>query len=311
MLELYNTEGTATRITHEIVDHVWVKLSSPTMDEVDEVAGTLGIDPDDLMAAADPEEKTRVEMQDDYTLILVDVPATEGEERARNTIPLGIILTQNNVVTVCSEDTPFLSDFHAGHVRGFATKNHVRFVCQILLRNALLYQQVLADIDRKRIAFERNIDNITHEHDLVSLHSLESSLVYLSTSLRGNANVLTRLQRLLRFRSHERGMDILDDAVVENQQAIEMAQIYREVIDGTRDLLSSVMDLRLNDTMQRLTYITIIMEIPAIVGGFWGMNVDLEYMPLALEPYGFGIIVAGTALVCAVALLWMRRKRML
>jgi magnesium transporter len=105
--------------------------------------------------------------------------------------------------------------------------------------------------------------------------------------------------------------ELLEDAYVENQQAIEMAQIYRDVIDGTRDLISSVMDLRLNDVMQRLTSITIIMTIPTIVSGFFGMNVDLDYMPWALTAPGFGIICVLTALVCVLLFYWFRRSRLL
>ena len=118
-------------------------------------------------------------------------------------------------------------------------------------------------------------------------------------------------QRSTRLRRHE-GMDeLLEDAYVENQQAIEMAQIYRDVIDGTRDLLSSVMDLRLNDVMQRLTWVTIIMTIPTIVSGFYGMNVNGDFMPLANTAHGFGIICILTILFCGILMLWLRKRRRL
>lgn len=313
MIELYLTRGGVTSMVDEPVPGTWVKIVAPTLDEVNDIAAKLELDRDDLMAAADPEEKTRVEFDGDNIMILVDVPSANRVhgERARNTVPLAIFLLEEYVVTVCSEDPQFLAEFHQGKVRHFATFRRSRFAVTILLRNALLMQQVLADIDRRRIEFETQIDDIRSESDLVSLHGLETSLVYLSTSLRGNGNVLSRLQRSSRLRRHVGMEELLEDAYVENQQAIEMAQIYRDVIDGTRDLLSSVMDLRLNDVMQRLTWVTIIMTIPTIVSGFYGMNVDGDYMPLAQVAHGFGIICLATVLVCLALGLWLRRRRML
>lgn len=313
MIEYYLTTDGVTSQVKELEPGTWVKLVNPTLDEVNEISTTLGIDRDDLMAASDPEEKTRVEFDGENLMVLVDTPSAKHMygERARNTVPLGIFLLHDYVVTVCSEDPQFLSAFHEGRVRGFSTWSRSRFVVTILLRNALLIQRVLADIDRRRIEFETGIDDVRSEADLVALHGLETSLVYLSTSLRGNGNVLARLQRSTRLRRHE-GMDeLLEDAYVENQQAIEMAQIYRDVIDGTRDLLSSVMDLRLNDVMQRLTWVTIIMTIPTIVSGFYGMNVNGDFMPLANTAHGFGIICILTILFCGILMLWLRKRRRL
>ncbi len=314
MIELYLTQKDgSTSLVEDLVPGTWVKVVAPTLDEVDRLSARLGLDRDDLMAATDPEEKTRVEFDGDDLMILVDIPSANRMhgERARNTVPLAIFLLQDYVVTVCSEDPQFLAAFHQGSVRNFATYRRSRFAVNVLLRNALLMQQVLSDIDRRRIEFEKDIDEIRSESDLIALHGLETSLVYLATSLRGNGNVLARLQRSERLRRHVGLDELLEDAHVENQQAIEMAQIYRDVIDGTRDLLSSVMDMRLNNVMQRLTWVTIIMTIPTIVSGFYGMNVAGEFMPLSQTAHGFGIICLLTTLVCALVLLWLRRRKML
>ena len=312
MIEYYLTTDGVTSQVKELEPGTWVKLVNPTLDEVNEISTTLGIDRDDLMAASDPEEKTRVEFDGENLMVLVDTPSAKHMygERARNTVPLGIFLLHDYVVTVCSEDPQFLSAFHEGRVRGFSTWSRSRFVVTILLRNALLIQRVLADIDRRRIEFETGIDDVRSEADLVALHGLETSLVYLSTSLRGNGNVLARLQRSTRLRRHE-GMDeLLEDAYVENQQAIEMAQIYREIMDGTRELVSNLMDSRLNSVMERLTSVTIILSSPTAVSGAYGMNVDGRWMPFSATPHGFGIINLITLLLC-LALAWVLRRRRL
>lgn len=311
MIELYCTDGPETRVVQKITDWTWIKLTAPTPEEIERVANAMpGLDRDDLMAANDPEEKTRLVHEDNYSLILVDVPTHEirHDMDTYNTIPLGIILMPRNVITVCAEDTQVLTPFHAGRVRGFSTRMRISFIYQILLRTSLLYQQALTVVDRKRIEFEGHIESMTDERDLVSLHELESTLVYFATSLRGNGGVLSRLAHSERVKPGPEDEELLEDAIIENQQAVEMAQIYRDIIDGTRDLMSSVMDSRLNNVMQRLTSITLILSIPTIISGLYGMNVDLDWMPLALAPHGFGIICAATSVICVVLAIWLARK---
>ena len=311
MIQLYRSFGREMREVDQLVPGTWVELTSPTAEEARQVAETLSIDQDDVLAAIDPEEKARVQTEDDYTLIVVDIPAREERhhEQAYNTIPLGIILTDDEVLTVCSEETSVLSSFHNARIRDLSTENRLAFVYRIMLRIALRYQQVLANIDRARREFEEHVEDIEDKRDLVRLHELESTLVYFSTSLRGNANVLNRLTRYGHLHQPE-DRDILDDAIVENQQAIEMAQIYREVIDGTRELVSTLMDSRLNAVMERLTSITLVLSIPTIVSGAYGMNVDGNWMPFSTTPNGFHLINLMTVLIC-VGLAWVLHKRRL
>lgn len=311
MLELYLTDGPETRYVQEIQDWAWIKLTAPTSEEIDRVAAALpGLDRDDLMAANDPEEKTRLEHEDTYSLILIDVPTREVRHgiETYNTIPLGIILMPRNVITVCAEDAAVLTPFHAGRVKGFSTRMRTSFIFQILLRTSLLYQRALTVVDRKRIEFEGRIETMTDERDLMRLHELESTLVYFATSLRGNGGVMARLAHSERIKPSPEDVELLEDAIVENQQAVEMAQIYHDIIDGTRDLMSSVMDSRLNNVMQRLTSITLILSIPTIISGLYGMNVDLNWMPLALTPHGFGIICAMTSVICVILAIWLVRR---
>lgn len=311
MIELYKSYWREMRLMDEVVPGTWVELTNPTADEVAQVAEMLGIDQDDILAAVDPEERSRVQTEDEYTLIVVDVPAREERhhELAYNTIPLGIILTGDNVVTVCSEEISVLRTLHTARLRDISTDS-MAFVYHIMLRIALRYQQVLADIDRTRMDFEEHIEEVEDENDLIRLHELESTLVYLSASLRGNASVLNRLTRYDHLKSLE-GRDILDDAIIENQQAIEMAQIYREVIDGTRDLVSNIMESRLNSVMERLTSITIVLSIPTVISGAYGMNVAGEWMPFSNVAHGFSIINLITLGACIILAIILRKRRVL
>ena len=187
----------------------------------------------------------------------------------------------------------------------------MRFIYQFLLRSANLYQLYLRGIDKKRIQIEERIGDNTKDVDLIELHELESTLVYFATSLRANSIVLERLRRYKRIEQYPEDMELLEDVMVEYQQAIEMTTIYRDIIDGTRQLLSSVIDNRLNSAMKYLTSITLVMAIPTIISGIYGMNVDSAGMPLSDSPYGFGIICGIIFIICLVTFWILRRKRMM
>ena len=155
------------------------------------------------------------------------------------------------------------------------------------------------------------IRDSTEEMELIDLHELESNLVYFDTSLRANKVVLERLMRYSRIKKYPEDQDLLEDVVVENQQAIEMTRIYRDIIQGTRELLSSVMDNRLNNAMKYLASITIVMAIPTIISGIYGMNVAEEWMPLAETPYGFGIICLLILIGCLAVIRILKKRKML
>lgn len=312
MVNFFRTDD---RIIHEeekMSPGVWVNLVNPTITEGEEIAEELDIDVQDLLAALDEEESSRVELEDGYTLILVDIPATEirHEKEAYNTIPLGIILTKDMILTVCAEETPVLQNFINGRVKEFSTKKKLRFVYQILFRVATLYQSHLRIIDKKRTEIEERIDDDTEDIDLIDLHALESTLVYFATSLRANASVLDRLTRYKRLEQYPDDKDLLDDVIVENRQAIEMAMIYRDIINGTRELMSSVIDNRLNNVMKTLTSITLVMGVPTMISGLYGMNVDSKWVPLANTAHGFGVICLITLLICLLIMLFLRKKRL-
>ncbi|MFG6329855.1 MAG: magnesium transporter CorA family protein [Lachnospiraceae bacterium] len=311
MVKYYKTDDRKIHEESGPADGVWIDMYNPTIAEGEEIAKKLGIDISDLLAPLDDEESSRIELEDGYTLILVDIPALEirHDKEAYTTIPLGIILANDMIITVCSEETPILQAFVNGRVKEFSTKKKLRFVYQILFRIASYYQVNLRIIDKKRTEIEERIDDNTKDVDLIDLHALESTLVYFATSLRANAVVLDRLTRYKRLEQYPDDKELLGDVIVENQQAIEMTTIYRDIINGTRDLMSSVIDNRLNNVMKTLTSITLVMGIPTLVSGIYGMNVSS--IPLATTQYGFGLICLLIVIICIVLLAILRHKRFL
>lgn len=313
MVKYFRTDNQIIHEEDRLEDGVWVQMIQPTNRESEAVAEALNVDIDDVKAALDLEERSRIELEDGYTLILVDIPTTElrHEKQSYTTIPLGIILTQDVIVTVCTEDTPVLKNFVMNRVKEFSTKKRLRFVYQILYRTAATYQANLRIIDKRRTEIEERIGEDTEDSDLVDLHELESTLVYFATSLRANGVVLDRLTRYKRLEQYPEDKELLDDVIIENQQAIEMTSIYRDIINGTRELMSSVIDNRLNNVMKILTTITIVMAIPNIISGVYGMNVAKQWMPFSETPYGFLIICGVIGLSCLAVLLLLHKKKML
>lgn len=313
MINIYRTDN---RIISEL-DHVepgsWIMLTAPTMEESSQIAENCNIDVADIRAALDDEESSRVSLEDDYTLILVDIPVQEirNERVTYTTLPLGIIIKDDIIITVCSEETIVLRTFTQQRVRDFSTKKQVRFLYQILMNTSMVYQSLLRSIDRKRYEIEDRIQKETEDLDLIELHDLESNLVYFATSLRANGLVLDRLSRYGRIKKYEEDQELLEDLVIENRQAIEMTAIYREVIIGTRELLTAVINNRLNNAMKYLAAITIVMAIPTITSGLWGMNVAADWMPFSSAPFGFAIICLITLVICIIAMIILHKRKML
>lgn len=313
MLNIYKTDNRVVSELDDFEDGIWVKLTAPTKEEGRRVSEAFDIDFDDILAALDEEESSRISLEDGYTLLLVDIPTPEirHDKKAYTTVPLGILLTKDVIITVCNEDTPILSYFTGRRLRDFSTKKKMRFVYQILMRTAMLYQSYLKVIDQKRTEIEERVGSETEDTDLIDLHELESTLVYFDTSLRANGIVLDRLQRYKRLAQYPEDMELLEDVIIENRQAIEMAGIYRNIIDGTRELLSSVIDNRLNNVMKILTSITIVMAVPTVISGLYGMNVSGKWMPLSSTPHGFGLICLITLLICLLVVWILKRLKML
>ncbi len=310
MIRIFKSiEGVLHRVD-DITENVWVCLTKPTTEEIQEVAQKCQIDADDLKASLDEEEASRIEITDSYTLILVDVPSKEirNGNNAYTTLPLAIIMTENIIITVCLEDTIVLKPFINDRVKGFRTSKKTRFIYQILYSNTSVYLNYLRRIDRQREEIEGRLDNGMKNEDLIELHELESNLVYFATSLRVNGVVLDKLTRYEKIKQYAEDQELLNDVIIENKQAIEMANIYRDILNGTRELIASLIDNNVNTVMKFLASITLIMAIPTMISGFYGMNVNSLGMPFANNVNGFAIVLLITIVICLISA-WILKKK--
>ncbi|MGN0165866.1 MAG: magnesium transporter CorA family protein [Lachnospiraceae bacterium] len=312
MIKYYKTESGKIQEKEAYEQGSWIMAVAPTYEESVFLANSFDVDVVDIRAAMDDEESSRVDVSNDYTLIVVDIPAVETRHEQDNytTIPLGMIITENVIITVCAEDTPVLQYFLKNNVKEFSTKKQMRFVYQILHKTCMVYQNNLRVIDKKRTEIEERIQETTEDSDLIALHELESTLVYFATSLRANGAIIERLTRYGKIRQYQEDKELLEDVIVENKQAIEMTGIYRDILNGTRELLSAIIDNRLNTVMKYLAGITIVMSVPNIISGLYGMNVAQKWMPFAQTNYGFGIISGIIVVLCIIVLIVLRKRKM-
>ena len=298
MIEIFMTKEDVLSRVEKYEEGSWIALTDPTATELLEVAERFEIDVDHLRAALDEEERSRIEIEDTYTLIVVDIPSVEEADGRDKyiTIPMAIIITDLNIITVCLEDTSVLKSFKDGRVKEFYTFKKTRFILQMLYRNATVFLQYLRVIDRKSEEIESTLHKSpknTQNKELISMLELEKSLVYFSTSLRSNEVVLEKLLRTKNIKQYPEDTELLEDVIVENKQAIEMAGIYTGILSSMTDSVASIISNNLNRVMKFTATVTIVMSIPTIIASFYGMNVGGIY-PGMDNPYAFLIVILSS-----------------
>ena len=226
MVKIFKTAESGVLQIENFEPGCWVAMTNPTAEELHEVATRYDIDATDMRAPLDEEERSRIDVEDNYTLILVDIPTIEerNEKDWYGTIPLSIVLCNDTIITVCLEDTPVLTAFMDGRVRNFYTHMKTRFIFQILYRNATLYLNYLRIIDRRSDSIEQKLHEATRNKELIELLELEKSLVFFTTSLKANEIVLEKLLKFSAIKKYPEDEDLIEDVIVENKQAIEMAK---------------------------------------------------------------------------------------
>ena len=287
----------------------WVHLQNPTREEIDGLNARFALDPTYLQAALDEEESARIERDGDQTLIIVDIPYVEAEGNgfSYTTIPMGIIMVDDVIITVSTRESTIITDFTEERIRGFWTFKRTRFILQLLHRNASRFLTYLKQIDKASGFVQKRLEADMRNQELLQMMKLEKSLVYFSTSLKGNEMVMERMLRMDMLRKYPDDSDLLEDVIIENKQAMEMCAIYRDIMSGNMDAYASIISNSLNIVMKILTSVTVIMAIPTLVASLWGMNVGV---PFQQNPFGFWLVMGIALIVSAAAFVILWKKKM-
>ena len=312
MLKIYNTDIETGNIEEikEFQKGSWISLVNPSEAEIKKVCESLEIEEDLIRDPLDFEEKARIEVEeeDNTILFVVDVPIIERHEENEiySTMPLGMIVVRDDFfITVSLRKNRIIEDFEKRKIKNFQTFKKSRFIFQILYLNSSYYLNHLKQINKETEIAEYILKNSMRNKELLKLLNLEKSLVYFTTSLKSNELVMEKTMRGKIIKLYEDDEDILEDAITENKQAIEMAKIYTDILNGTMDAYASIISNNLNGVMKTLTAITIVLAVPTMISSFWGMNVKL---PFENNPFGFLIMII-LAIVTTLLVTWWLKKR--
>lgn len=293
MIKIFKTiDGELTEV-NEATKDCWVVAVKPDKDEMKEILELSRMDEIDLQATIDIDERPHIQNEDDYTMIFVDIPSLEerNEKDWFRTVPLTIVLAKSMIFTICTESNVVLDRFMSGKIKNFNTAHKTRFILQILYQNSTAYLTYLRVIDRMTDHAEDRLKGSVKNKELIELMELEKSLVYFTTALKANELVLERLLRDSSIKRYPEDEELLEDVIIENKQAIEMANIYSGILSGTMDAYASIISNNQNIVMKTLTVFTIILSIPNIIFSAYGMNLERGGMPFALQNSGFLIVV--------------------
>ena len=315
MVKMYNTDIVTNEFKEvkEYIKGTWINMVNPNEKEIQTVCENVKINDQFIRDALDFEEKARIDQEEDdqTTLFVVDVPIIEKSEGVEiySTMPVGMIVVRDDFfITVSLRKNKIIEDFEKRKIKNFQTYKKTRFIFQILYLNASYYLTYLKQINKETEFAEYVLKNSMRNKELLKMLSLEKSLVYFATSLKSNEVVMEKTLRGKIIKLYEEDEDILEDAITENKQAIEMAQIYNNILNGTMDAYASIISNNLNGVMKTLTSITIILAVPTMISSFWGMNVHL---PLQDSPYGFIVMILIAILTTVIVTVWLNKKDML
>lgn len=313
MIRIYNTDLETDKLeeVQEIKKGVWINLVNPSESEIKRVCNELNIEEDFIRYPLDYDEQARIDIEDNMTLFVIDVPIVEDtkDDRTYTTMPLGVIIVGDDYfITVSLRRNKVIDAFEKNRIRSFYTYKKTRFLLQILYLNSACYLDNLKKINKEQEATVLLLQESMKNRDLIQLSNLQNSLIYITTSLKSNEIVMEKTLRGKVLKMYEEDEDILEDAIIENKQAIEMSKTYSDILTSTMDAYSSIISNNLNGVMKFLTSLTILISVPTLIASIWGMNVNV---PFGNSPYGFGIMMGISAAVAIIAFIWLKKKDMI
>jgi len=308
MIKIFQTKENRFIPVNEIEENCWVNVSNPTADELKELSADLDIPLDFLTDSLDVDERSRIEAENNTILIVLRAPKYDKDKPdvPYTTLPIGIVITKGAIVTICSSDTGEVLDLYNSKLRNLSTENRSRFLLHLLHGAAFFYLKYLKEINRRTNEVETELQKATKNEELIKLLNIEKSLEFFTTSLKSNEFMMERLPRIKALELNDDDKELLEDVVIDNKQAIEMANIYSNILSGMMDAFASVISNNLNIVMKFLTSVTIILMLPTLIASIYGMNVTL---PFQRSPHAFFIAIGVSFALSSIGVLVFLKKR--
>ena len=310
MIKYYITKKGVLESIEKAEKGCWINMVHPTEKECQEIEEKYDIDPDDLRAALDEEEASRISKEDNYTIILVDIPTLEEKDGKNRfvTIPASVIVHKDVLITVCLETTPILN-FTKKNKPDVDTQFKTRMVLTMLLENAKLFLKYLRQINKQSEQLEQVLHKSIENTTLLEMMELGRSLLYFNTSLKANTAVLEKLTKMSSIKKYEEDEDLMEDVLIENKQASEMADVYSGVINGMMDAYSSIISNNMNVVQKFLATASIVIAIPSIIFDAYGMNIA-GFVPFEGMTHQFLMIILIALVASLVTVQYLKHKKM-
>lgn len=292
----------------------WVNVFPPfEHKELEQLATDLEIPLDFLTDSLDVDERSRFEKEDEATFILINSPVLNDEgkdsEAIYITMPIGIIITSSHIITVSNDENPVLDKFYENRVKNFDPADKRLFVLQIFEQNVFRFLECLKKLNLKRNLIEQELYNSSRSSELQQLLRIEKSLVYFVSSLSTNELLKMKIKRtdLLRIGNDEVLSDLFEDIIIDNSQALEMSNVYTNILSGTMEAYASIISNNLNVIIHKLTIVTIILLVPSMIASFYGMN--LKYLPFQDMKLAFPLIILISIILGFGVVYYFSRKK--
>lgn len=309
MIKIYHSENNKLNEIDELVPGAWISVSNPSKEEQEELIEKYKVNPDFLEDSLDKEEIPRIDQEDGQLLLIISMPVkSNNNHEFYTTLPLSIILFDNFIMTISLAEDSVLDEFKHNRVRGFRTQYKTRFILQVLSKTTDLYLRYLKVLELLITKVEKSSKSKVKNNALNKMLKIEHTFVYFSTALRSNERVLERLLRHERIKQYPEDAELLDDVIIDNKQAVDTVDVYTNILSSTMEAYASIISNNQNEIMKNLTSITIIMSIPNIIAGLYGMNVAL---PFQNDAFAFVNIIAIIVVIAIIIGLILRSNDML
>lgn len=308
MIRIHRTEDGELRELDAFAEGCWINVHNPEQKEIEELGRRFAIPSDFLTDPLDLDERARIETEAGRTLLIARIPVhyDNNLEIPYNTIPLGIILMEDSILTICALKSPVIQEFLDGRIKEFDTGRRSRFVIQIFGRAVMAYLRYLKHINAFTAILEKELRRNMKNEELFKLLNMVKGLVYFTTSLKSNDLMMDRFRRLDPQRMSPEERDLIDDILIDNKQALEMAQIYSSILSGMMDAFASLINNNVSEVMKILTLVTVIIMLPNLVASIYGMNVPL---PIQHSPVSFYLVLGICTLLVGGSILYFAKKK--
>ena len=284
----------------------WIEVTNPSPAEIDRLRHELYVPEDFINDSLDTDERARSEMGKKWLLLLLRIPVHQpGHEEPYQTVPLGILASRDHIITICVTESAMMNDFMLKRAKYANPAERPVFILYLFLRSATFYLNYLKEIHKQTMIIEQILEKSLKNNELIKLMRMEKSLVYFMTSLKSNELLIEKLKRARFTNVDDLPRELLEDALIENKQASEMAGIYANILNGMMDTFGSLISNNLNETMKQLTSITLILMVPTLIASIYGMNIAL---PLQQHPYAAVFVICGSLLLSLSGIYIFRRR---